>query len=275
MAIYLTYHLLSDGTRTCKKKSRLGSSVPSMACFYLPIFTLVSLIGKRSPKVLRAAVAGLPTGSRAYDHAYNDAMERIEGQVSDQEELAKQVLSWITCAKRPLATSELQHALGVEVGELELDSDNLPQIEDMVSVCAGLVAVDKESGIIRLVHYTAQEYFRRTQNRWFPNAEAKIATTCATYLSFTVFGGGPCHTDDELQKRLQSNPLYDYAAHNRGHHTRESSLPYHGVIEFMERKAQVEASSQALIVNKRFYKDWSQIFPEIYDWTALSSVLWN
>jgi hypothetical protein len=78
-------------------------------------------------------------------------MNRIEGQVTDQEELAKQVLSWITCAKRPLTTTELQHALAVEFGEPELDEENLPQIEDMVSVCAGLVTVDEESGIIRLV----------------------------------------------------------------------------------------------------------------------------
>jgi hypothetical protein len=31
------------------------------------------------------------------------------------------------CAKRPLAATELQHALAVEVGEPELDNDNLPQ----------------------------------------------------------------------------------------------------------------------------------------------------
>ena len=119
-------------------------------------------------------------------------MERIRGQVKDQEELAKQVLSWITCAKRPLTTSELQHALAVEVGESALDEENLPQIEDMVSVCAGLVAVDKESNIIRLAHYTTQEYFERTHNQWFPNAETDITQICITYLSFSAFESGFC-----------------------------------------------------------------------------------
>jgi hypothetical protein len=69
-------------------------------------------------------------------------------------ELAKQVLLWITCSKRPLTTSELRYALVVEVGKAELDEDNLPQIEDMVLVYAGLVTVDEESCIIRLVRYT-------------------------------------------------------------------------------------------------------------------------
>jgi hypothetical protein len=34
----------------------------------------------------------------------------------------------------------------------------------MVSVCAGLVTIDEESNIIRLVHHTTQEYFERSQN---------------------------------------------------------------------------------------------------------------
>jgi len=87
-------------------------------------------------------------------------MERIEGQEAGFQELAKRVLSWITCAKRPLNTLELQHAIAVEIDEPELDEDNLPEIDDMVSVCAGLVTVDEKSNIIRLVHYTTQEIFR-------------------------------------------------------------------------------------------------------------------
>ena len=141
-------------------------------------------------------------------------MDRIEGQVADQEGLAKQVLSWIICTKRHLTTSELQHALAVEVGEPELDEDNLTQIEDIVSVCAGLVTVDEESGIIRLVHYTTQEYFERTKKRWFLNIEADITIICITYLSFDAFQTGFCSTDKEFEARLQLHPFYDYAARN-------------------------------------------------------------
>jgi hypothetical protein len=92
-------------------------------------------------------------------HAYNQAIERINGQKPSFRDLAKKVLAWITYAKRPLTTSELQHAFSVEIGESELNEDNLPQIEDMVLVCAGLVTIDEESSIIRLVHYSTQEYF--------------------------------------------------------------------------------------------------------------------
>ena len=182
--------------------------------FLLAQLYLESLIGKRSPKAIRAALKNLASGSRAYDHAYEDAMERINGQIKDQEELAKQVLSWITCAKRPLATIELQHALAVEIGESHLDKDNLPDVEDIFSVCAGLVTVDDESKIIRLVHYTTQEYFDRTWERWFPNAKTNIVTICVTYLLFNEFESGICENNKEFKQRLQSNKLYDYAARN-------------------------------------------------------------
>ena len=179
-------------------------------------------------------------------------MERIGGQVKDQEELAKQVLSWITCAKRPLTTSELQHALAVEVGESALDEENLPQIEDIVSVCAGLVAVDKESNIIRLVHYTTKEYFERTQNHWFPNAETDITAICVTYLSFHAFESGFCQTDAEFEERLRLNQLYDYIAHNWGNHAREALTLCQQVIGFLESELKIEAASQALLAIKRY-----------------------
>jgi ankyrin repeat protein len=219
--------------------------------FLLAQLHLDSLIGKRSPKAIQTALKNLVKGSAAYDYAYNDAMERINGQIKDQEELAKQVLSWITYAKRPLATIELQHALSVEVSESQLDEANIPEIEDMISVCAGLVTIDEESGIIRLVHYTTQEYFDRTRRQWFPDAQVDIITTCVTYLSFDEFESGICQSDKEFEKRLQSNKFYNYAAHNWGHHAREASTSCQSVMDFLRKQAHVEASSQVLMACKR------------------------
>jgi len=127
---------------------------------------LNSLTEKVREDDVRIVLDRLPTGSDAYNQAYEDAMQRIEGQDVDGKELAKQVLYWITCAKRPLTTTELQHALAVEVGKSEFNENRKPHVEDIVSICAGLVTVDDESNIIRLVHYTTQEYFERKQMKW-------------------------------------------------------------------------------------------------------------
>ncbi|KAA8573430.1 hypothetical protein EYC84_005016 [Monilinia fructicola] len=130
--------------------------------FLLAQLHLNSLRGKTSPKKIQQALQKLPTGSDAYDSAYTEAMERIEGQLEDEKELAK------------------QQAIAVEIDEPELDKENFAAIDQMVSVCAGLVTVDEESNVIGLVHYTTQEYFNRKQNYWFPDAETYITTICVT-----------------------------------------------------------------------------------------------
>ncbi|KAL4903023.1 hypothetical protein BDW74DRAFT_180313 [Aspergillus multicolor] len=221
--------------------------------FLLAKLHLDSLVGKRSQKAVQTALKSLPTGSNAYDSAYRTAMERIEGQVPDQREMAKQVLSWITCAG-PLTTRELQHALAVEIGQTKLDETNISDVEDIVLVCAGLVIVDEQSNIIRLVHYTAQEYFERTWTEWFPDAQKNIAATCITYLSFDF--GEDQHgflTDSQPKKQaglFDRYPLYRYAAQNWGRHGPIDSLNPLVVLEFMENKTNVLRSAQVLLEDK-------------------------
>ncbi|KAL2676553.1 hypothetical protein Neosp_010314 [[Neocosmospora] mangrovei] len=145
--------------------------------FLLAHLHLESLMYKRTAKALCTALERLPRGSTAYDDTYEKTMERIETQFPDQAELAKDTLQWIVYAKAPLSVSGLRHALAVESGEEDLDSDNLPDADDMVTACGGLVTIDQESGIIRLVHYTTQEYFQRTKDTWFRAAEKQMAET--------------------------------------------------------------------------------------------------
>jgi ankyrin repeat protein len=194
-------------------------------------------------------------------------MERINGQTGGWKELAEKALFWIIYAKRPLITSELQHALAVESGDSELHIDGIPYIEDIVSVCAGLVTVDKESNIIRLVHYTAEQYFEQTQEYWFPHAEINITTTCITYLSFDVFDRGFCQTDDEFEERLRSNQFFKYAVRNWGHHARKASTTSQtlsqAVVDFLMSEAKVNVLSQGLFAIKydSSHSDYSQQVP--------------
>ncbi|RKU40803.1 hypothetical protein DL546_003127 [Coniochaeta pulveracea] len=225
--------------------------------FLLAQLHLDSLVGMRSVKALKTALARLPSGSEAYDVSYQAAMERIQGQVAAQTKLAMEVLSWITIAKRPLTTTELQHALAVEVGQTQLDKDNIPELDDMVSVCAGLVTVDEQGGIIRLVHYTTEEYFKRKGAHWFPDAESNITTACITYMSSDNFSRGSCGYD-EFEQRLRLNPLYRYATRHWGEHARRVSELGQEVVDFLLSKAKhVKASGQALIRALELEKgDW-------------------
>ncbi|KAE8362702.1 hypothetical protein BDV27DRAFT_159526 [Aspergillus caelatus] len=224
--------------------------------FLLARLYVDSLACKTTAKAIKGALQELESTSeatsdekrsKALDNAYEQVMQRIQGQVQEHQVLAKQVLSWVSCAKRRLTSAELQHAIGVEENTSEFDRDNIADIGLIVSVCAGLVIVDKESDIIRLAHYTTQEYFERTWEHWFPNAHIDMTKVCATYLSFEVFKEGYCPTEDALTERLQSYILYSYASANWGYHAGKFSIEGERLImNLLEDTAKVSACSQAM-----------------------------
>ncbi|CAG8922357.1 unnamed protein product [Penicillium salamii] len=200
--------------------TEISKSIDGM--FLLARLHLDSLRGKRSPKLIRQALQTLPTG---LDAAYGEAMSRIENQYPDEVETAKDVLCWISCATRPLTPIELQHALAIEDDQYFLDEENIPDVEYLVSVCAGLVTVDDQSGVVRLVHYTMQDFFDRTKDTIFPDAHHRIATRCICYLSFDVFSNlSHATTDGQFDVLFRENPLTEYTANNLKHHIHQQEL---------------------------------------------------
>lgn len=149
-----------------------------------------SLKDKKSPKAIKKALKDLPTGPQALDLAYREAISRIQDQMDGLRSLAIQALGWLTCARRHLSVTELLHALAIDIGESKFDEENLDDADEVLSVCAGLVIVDNESDIIRLVHYTAEEYFKQNMSSIFPDIGQHIAMSCLTYLLYDDFDQG-------------------------------------------------------------------------------------
>jgi ankyrin repeat protein len=108
----------------------------------------------------------------------------------------------------------MQHALAVEVGESEFDCDNLVAVEDLISMCAGLLHVDEKSNSIRLIHATAQEYLERTHESWCPESPLSLTDTCTTYISYVSIEKELSKFEGELPKTMKSYPFYGYAAEN-------------------------------------------------------------
>ncbi|KAJ9270260.1 hypothetical protein DTO212C5_3754 [Paecilomyces variotii] len=215
--------------------------------FLLAKLYLNSLKGEPSVKSIKTALSRLQSGSGAYDNAYQKAMERIEHQIAGQASLAKRLLSWLTFAQRSLTLTELQHALAVETDQSFFDDENLPDIEDMISVCAGLVTYSEESHIIALVHYTAKEYFEREWSSWFPHAQGDIGRICVTYLCYDSFESGCCETLEDYEERCRRCPLYNYAASNWGLHAQRQHLDHEILLQLLENDKKLAACAQSLI----------------------------
>jgi len=218
--------------------------------FLLAHLFVESLKDKVSAELIRKTLNELQNDSKEKEprlallrRAYDNVMKRIGGQPVGYKELAKHVLSWIVCAKRSLKTTDVQYAWAVKDSEDELDETAIPDAEDMLSACCGLVVIDKDSEIIRLAHYTAQEYFQDTWSQWFPTAHLDIAKTCVSFLSFKDFSGGPVRTYEEACKRLEI-PLFTYAVDYWGHHASACCFCTPQLIELLTKSEWVSMVAQ-------------------------------
>jgi ankyrin repeat protein len=186
------------------------------------------LSGKSTIRQIRNALNTFPKGSKAevYRTVYDSTMKRISDQSKEKETLALRTISWISRAKRDLSPFELQHALAVIPEASDIDEDDVADLDEIIAVCAGLVAFDQETNIIGLVHFTVQEYIENHSESFSNPFDDEIALTCMTYLSFDTFRTWRQFMNDQgildKTKVLDQYPFYSYAAQSWGFH--ESKL---------------------------------------------------
>ncbi|XXG95875.1 hypothetical protein Hte_002147 [Hypoxylon texense] len=205
--------------------------------FLLAELYLNSLIALPTRGHIKHALSSLEKGPAGLDAAYSLTMGRIQSQGKEYYELARQILTWIIYAAWPLRINEIQHALATRPGMKVFDDDFVPSVKKLISACAGLVTVEGND-IIRLFHYTAQDYLRKTENEWCPDDHAKLATVCMTYIPFV---------SPALPRETTPFPFYDYALHNWGYHARISSnMNSESVVSFLEQEASIRVADLAL-----------------------------
>ena len=131
----------------------------------------------RRRQKLSAMTDGLGLGD-----AYGATLSRIKGQGGEKARLGMAALMWISHAERPLKANELCHALAVEIGSPNLNTDNIPSIGTLLACCQGLVVVEKEAPKVRFIHFTLQEYLQAHPDL-FGSAHSTMAETCLSYLN--------------------------------------------------------------------------------------------
>ena len=241
------------------------------ARFLLAQLHMDSLRDKTSIKSVKKALETLPEGVNGLDLAYDGALRRIESQRDGFRLLAKRLLGWLTYSKRLMTITEVQHALAIEPDTLDLDKENLSDLDEIVSFCAGLVIVDEETQIIRLVHYTTQEYLRRNGDRILTSAQQDIAVSCLTYLLYNEFGSGwlmikrrrilNLKYSIKMRRRLEGHPFLDYAARYWAIHA--GVCGQRNINELMMRFARddcrVSTASQVILFSDKLWDRFSDV----------------
>ncbi|KAJ6540325.1 hypothetical protein B0H19DRAFT_1239672 [Mycena capillaripes] len=250
-------HISPDTTLPNLSALEIRATQDDVRRFLLAKLHIVTLSTKSTIKAVREALKNLP---KDLNHSYDDAMKRIESQNEEDRNIAHSALTWVVNAKRPLTVTELRVALAVEPDTRQLDDDNILDIELVLSVCAGLVILDEQSDVVRLVHYTIQEYFDSIQEQKFPDAQTDITRTLLTFLAFDDFKDLSWDDTDDLP------PLVEYSQYSLMHAAGLPEAQLRGMLtEFLPEAIQWKNATRW----KWRSPPWS-----FQDWPSSPSALW-
>ena len=185
---------------------------PTIMCrFLLVSLNLDTILGSVTIQ-RREKLEEMSHGSGLSD-VYTATLSRLKAQKGHKLVLGLKVLMWVLYSERPLQADELCHALGVEVGSVDLDPENIPALRTLLASCLGLVTVEASSSTVRLVHFTLQEHLLH-DSTLFHNPHSAIAEVCLTYLHF----GCVRDLSPTLEFAPSSTPLLKYASLYWGRH---------------------------------------------------------
>ncbi|KAL8828698.1 MAG: hypothetical protein Q9191_002441 [Dirinaria sp. TL-2023a] len=186
--------------------------------FLLAVLQINAVLNGVSAGEMEAALETMPCG---LDGAIEETLHRTQQQQSSRKNLSVKALMWISYAKRPLRVDQLADALAINSTDRTWNPRNRPDSRLILESCLGLVTLDQESSVIRLVHYSVQEYFIRHRKQLFPAAEEMIAENCLTSLLHDAFDTGSCVDESAILSCVSNFPFYLYSCRYWGHHVRE------------------------------------------------------
>ncbi|KAK0701292.1 hypothetical protein B0H67DRAFT_558761 [Lasiosphaeris hirsuta] len=127
----------------------------------------------RFPNEINAAYARIVV--RIFDHA----------SISHQRG-CKTLLTWLTCAKRPMKWREIQGAKSVDLEAQCVDFDKLRFRVDSKDLCGSLVEM-RSDGTVELVHLTAKLFLIGEKHVDPTDGDLELATLCVNYLNLPGF----------------------------------------------------------------------------------------
>jgi len=166
----------------------------------------------RNRTTLRDLQKALNTLPSTLDQTYDRILLGID---KDDWEKAHCALQWLVFSARPLQLQEIAEAVVVESEFVSFSpEDRLFEPHDIINICSSLVSLSDRTSVLRLTHYSVQEYILSERIREGPasffgvmeaSSDAFIAEICLTYV--LLFD-----KPDSLSKTsLQEWPLLDYA----------------------------------------------------------------
>ena len=106
--------------------------------FLIAVLQIEALKRCMNMDALQRALDSVPSG---INKMYQNTLERIDAQTTEEASVAKRVLLWLVHAKRQLTVSELQDALATSYTNSIFNQSAVINVDIILSICYGLVTI--------------------------------------------------------------------------------------------------------------------------------------
>ena len=211
---------VSDGLGLFHEKVKEEVLKACNGMFLLASKHMDRLLSQPTVGALLDDLANISSSKSGLDGFYEEAIGRIQSLTEGYMKLAKKTLSLVLTAKRPLSPKELQYAVATTTSG-ETRKEDITTAETLISYCSGFIELDKTNAVVRIAHYTAQEYLNRTN--FLSDANSEMAIICVACLLYTPLEETIVRGHKKYSPSLSDMPFYRYAASHWGDHSREAS----------------------------------------------------
>ncbi|KAH6873705.1 ankyrin repeat-containing domain protein [Coprinopsis sp. MPI-PUGE-AT-0042] len=153
---------------------------------------------------------------------YLQTWNRIVEQKSSHVLLAKAALVWVLHSSRSMTIEELQRAVATSPETYTFEPNRLAPGTILIALCRGLVILEEESRLVRLIHYTAKDTLQELLHDSYPHPHSHLATVCITHLTQRGFQNTTIRSEEEFIAARQADPLLAYASDAWAVHARAS-----------------------------------------------------
>ncbi|KAH6909736.1 hypothetical protein BKA70DRAFT_1148273, partial [Coprinopsis sp. MPI-PUGE-AT-0042] len=159
---------------------------------------------------VKKTLATFPTD---IEDLYRKTWQRILDLPPAKALLARNALTWVVHATRSLTMEELLEAVAICPDTHRFEQDRLVQEETLMGLCHGMVAVEEETRLVRLVHYTAKNVLEQLIMETLPQPHALLSAVCLARLADSGFLRTNLNGEIQLAEALEAEPFLGYAYH--------------------------------------------------------------
>ncbi|KAH6909754.1 hypothetical protein BKA70DRAFT_1425474 [Coprinopsis sp. MPI-PUGE-AT-0042] len=211
--------VLERGGPSLRDKIDASIKAKSRGMFLHVSLQLVALRECTSVHEVEETLAGFPTD---IEDLYLQTWQRILDESPNKVLLAKKVLLWVLHSTGSLKARALEQAIATHPDTYSYELRRLVPVDTLVGLCRGLVVVEEETQLVRLVHYTAKHTLEGLITEAFPQPHAFLSAVCLARLTDSGFQRTTFMDPRDLQRLLQAEPFLSYAYESWFIHARQS-----------------------------------------------------